>query len=152
MKKSLITLATLALGSIMAFGQSTSSAPAPTNDQTLDRIQHDANVDRRQAEQDLAQRNQDARKAARDKQAVNAGEDQLKEDRAQMKRDLKAGDKAAVARDKAQAERDRHDLKKAHAEEAHNGEKAKMEQRQINQQKQDLRTDRRQARIAKSGR
>jgi hypothetical protein len=151
MKKSLITLATLALGSMMAFGQSTSSAPTPTNDQSVTQIQHDANMDRQQAEKDLAQRNQDARQAERDKQVINKGEDKLKEDRAQMERDQKAGDTAAVARDKAQAERDRHDLKVVHAQEAHNAEKAKMEQKQINQQKQDIRTDRHQARVAKSG-
>jgi hypothetical protein len=151
MKKSLITLATLALGSMLAFGQSTSSAPAPTNDQSVTQIQHDANMDRQQAERDMDQRNQDVRQAERDKQVIQRGENKLKEDRAQLERDQKAGDSAAVARDKAQAERDRHDLKVVHAQEEHNIDKAKMEQKQINQQKQDMKTDRRQARVAKGG-
>jgi hypothetical protein len=50
MKRTLITLATVASGSMLAFGQSTSSAPAPTNDQSVQQIEHNAQQDRTQAE------------------------------------------------------------------------------------------------------
>jgi hypothetical protein len=82
---------------------------------------------------------------------VKSGENQLKEDRAQTERDMKAGNSAAVAQDKARAEQDRHDLKMAHEQEARNAKQARMEQNQINQEKQNIKQDKRQARIAKSG-